>query len=119
MSSSDSTPAPIVAVLQEAFPVESELLGDEVVEDIAAGHAFGRAEGGSSIDLGTTMAALTVAAQFAVAALELYTLLKKNDKEAPTCAVFESTVEERVETSLDSVQRTRVTRICHRIYSRQ
>lgn len=119
MASSGSDLAQVISVLQEAYPLEAELLGDEVVEDIAAGNAFGRAEGGSSIDLGTTMAALTVAAQFAVAALELYTLLKKSEKEAPTYEVFEQVVEERIETNLDSVQRTRMTRICHQTYGRK
>lgn len=77
----------VTALLQKYWSNEYEMAGPANIRDIIDGYDdFETAEGGSYIDLTTTLAIVSVVVAGIQTILQVYSLLKERNKEAPTAA---------------------------------
>jgi len=85
----------VIEVLEEAYPVEVEIVGPSNVRYIANGREFVQAPGGNYLDLQTFVVSLTAAAALIKIILEIYILLKRHSPEKPNASQVKKELELR------------------------
>jgi len=93
----------VIEVLEEAFPIEVDLVGPTYLGYIVEGTEFLRVVGGNLIDLQTVIVALIPAATFIKLVLEIFYMLREKSKTKPSKDVITKEVMLRISVSGQAV----------------